>query len=147
MYIYGYVVSVAMGANKNQFIKALVETERCPGPSLIITYTPWIDHGIDMRQSQKGDKKAVEIGSWILYRYNPKLKADGKNPLILDSKDTKGDFQEFLMSEGRYSSLVNTFPVSAKMLVKKSKEGMRERYETYKRLAGQTDQLIAKTAI
>nr|HID59572.1 pyruvate:ferredoxin (flavodoxin) oxidoreductase [Desulfobacterales bacterium] len=134
-YGYVYVASVAMGANKNQLMKALVEAESYPGPSLILAYAPCINHGINMGQSQKEAKKAVESGYWILYRYDPRRKEEGKNPLILDSKDPKGDFQEFLMGETRYSSLVNTFPENAKVLFKKAEEEARERYERYKRLA------------
>ncbi|MFA4911364.1 MAG: pyruvate:ferredoxin (flavodoxin) oxidoreductase [Desulfobacteria bacterium] len=140
-YGYVYVASVAMGANKNQLIKALSEAESYPGPSLIIAYSPCINHGIDMGKSQNEQKLAVESGYWPLYRYNPKLKEEGKNPFILDSKDPKGNFREFLMGEVRYSSLVKTFPENAKTLFQKAEGEMRERYDIYKRMAEQTDHI------
>jgi pyruvate-ferredoxin/flavodoxin oxidoreductase len=136
-YGYVYVTSVAMGANKNQLMKALVEAESYPGPSLIIAYAPCINHGINMGRSQEEEKKAVETGYWPLYRYNPKLKDEGKNPFVLDSKDPKGDFREFLMGEVRYSSLTRTFPDNAKLLFEQAEKIMRERYEAYKRMAAQ----------
>ncbi|KAF0118407.1 MAG: ydbK [bacterium] len=140
-YGYVYVASVAMGANKNQLIKALSEAESYQGPSLIIAYSPCINHGIDMGKSQNEQKLAVESGYWPLYRYNPKLKEEGKNPFILDSKDPKGNFREFLMGEVRYSSLVKTFPENAKTLFQKAEGEMRERYDIYKRMAEQTDHI------
>jgi len=102
-YGYIYVASVAMGANKNQFLKAVIEGESYDGPSLIIAYSPCINHGISMTHSQEEEKKAVESGYW----------SEGKNPFILDSKEPKGDFQEFLMGEVRFSSLTRTFPENA----------------------------------
>jgi pyruvate-ferredoxin/flavodoxin oxidoreductase len=135
-YGYVYVASVAMGANKNQFIKALVEAESYTGPSLMIAYAPCINHGINMGLSQEEEKKAVETGYWPLYRYDPRLKDENKNPFILDSKEPTGDFQAFLMGEVRYASLTRTFPDNAKALFQKAEEDMKERYETYKRMAG-----------
>jgi pyruvate-ferredoxin/flavodoxin oxidoreductase len=134
-YGYVYVASVAMGANKNQFLKALIEAESYPGPSLIIAYSPCINHGINMGLSQEEAKKAVERGYWPLYRYNPLLKDEGKNPFILESKEPTGDFREFLMGEVRYSSLTRTFPDSAEKLFKQAEEDIKERYETYKHMA------------
>jgi pyruvate-ferredoxin/flavodoxin oxidoreductase len=135
-YGYAYVASVAMGANKNQFMKALVEAESYPGPSLIIAYSPCINHGINMGRSQNEQKKAVDAGYWVLYRYNPRLKEEGKNPFILDSKEPTEDFREFLMGEVRYASLARTFPDNADALFKKAEEDMKDRLETYKRMAG-----------
>ena len=135
-YGYVYVAPVAMGANKNQVLKAVLEAESYRGPSLIIAYAPCINHGINMGLSQEEEKKAVETGYWPLYRYNPLLKEEGKNPFILDSKEPKGDFREFLMGEVRYSSLTRTFPDHAETLFKKAEEDMKEKYETYKRMAG-----------
>ena len=135
-YGYIYVASVAMGANKNQFLKAVIEGESYDGPSLIIAYSPCINHGINMTHSQEEEKKAVESGYWSLYRYDPRLKKEGKNPFILDSKEPKGVFQEFLMGEVRFSSLTRTFPENAEKLFKKAEEDMKERYENYKRMAG-----------
>ena len=135
-YGYVYVASVAMGANKNQVLKALLEAESYRGPSVIIAYAPCINHGINMGLSQEEEKKAVETGYWSLYRYNPLLKDEGKNPFILDSKEPKGGFREFLMGEVRYSSLTRTFPGHAEVLFQKAEEDMKERYETYKAMAG-----------
>jgi pyruvate-ferredoxin/flavodoxin oxidoreductase len=137
-YGYVYVASVAMGANKNQFMKALVEAESYAGPSLIIAYSPCINHGINMGRSQEEEKRAVESGYWTLYRFDPRLKDEGKNPFSLDSKEPSADFREFLMGEVRYASLTRTFPENAETLFKKAEEDIRERYETYKRLAGAT---------
>jgi len=94
-----------------------------------------------MGKSQNEQKLAVESGYWPLYRYNPKLKEEGKNPFVLDSKDPKGNFREFLMGEVRYSSLVKTFPENAKTLFQKAEGEMRERYDIYKRMAEQTDHI------
>jgi pyruvate-ferredoxin/flavodoxin oxidoreductase len=134
-YGYVYVASVAMGANMNQFMKAIVEAEKYNGPSLIIAYSPCINHGINMGRSQHESKKAVEAGYWPLYRYNPLLKAEGKNPFTLDSKDPTGDFKEFILGEVRYSSLKRTFPKKADALFEQAEEDMKERLESYKRLA------------
>ncbi|MBN2126106.1 MAG: 4Fe-4S dicluster domain-containing protein, partial [Deltaproteobacteria bacterium] len=136
-YGYAYVASVAMGANKNHLLKALLEAEGYPGPSLIIAYAPCINHGINMGRSQEEEKRAVETGYWPLYRYNPRLKEEGKNPFILDSQEPAGGFQDFLMGEVRYSSLTRTFPENAERLFKKAEQDMKERYETYKRMAAQ----------
>lgn len=136
-YGYVYVAQVAMGANQNQLIKALVEAEAYPGPSLIIAYAPCINHGIrgGMGCSQLEEKRAVEAGYWHLYRYNPLLKKEGKNPFILDSKEPTASFRDFLMGEVRYSALTRTFPEIAEELFKKAEEDAKERYENYKRLA------------
>jgi pyruvate-ferredoxin/flavodoxin oxidoreductase len=138
-YTYVYVASVAMGANKNQLMKALVEAEGYHGPSLIIAYAPCINHGINMSRSQAEEKRAVETGYWPLYRYDPRLKDEGKNPFLLDSKDPKGDFKDFLMGEVRYSSLTRSFPDQAERLFQKAQADMKERYEHYKQMAGQAD--------
>ena len=137
-YGYVYVASVAMGANKNQCLKAFLEAESYPGPSIIIAYAPCINQGLKegMGRSQEEEKLAVDTGYWLLYRYNPLLKAKGKNPFILDSKEPTGDFHEFLMGEVRYSSLVKTFPNEARCLHKQLEEEYVERYQEYKRLAG-----------
>jgi pyruvate-ferredoxin/flavodoxin oxidoreductase len=136
-YGYVYVASVAMGASKNQFMKALIEAETYQGPSLIIAYAPCINHGINMGRSQHEEKRAVDSGYWTLYRYDPRRKEAGENPFILDSKEPKGDFQEFLMGEVRYSSLTRSFPENAKELFQRAEENMRERYVAYKRMAGE----------
>ncbi len=136
-YGYAYVASVAMGANKNQLMKALVEAESYQGASLIIAYSPCINHGINMSFSQEEEKKAVETGYWPLYRYDPRLKAEGKNPFQLDSKPPKEGFRDFLMGEVRYSSLTRTFPENAKKLFAQAEAEMKERYELYRQMAEQ----------
>jgi len=136
-YGYVYVAQVAMGADKNQLMKAVAEAEAYKGPSLIISYAPCINHGIaaGMGKSQEQEKKAVEAGYWHLYRYNPMLADEGKNPFILDSKEPKADFKEFLMSEVRYSSLVKTFPEIADTLFDKAAKEAKARYEAYRAMA------------
>ena len=125
-YGYVYVASVAMGANKNQVLKALLEAENYPGPSLTIAYAPCINHGINMGLSQEEEKKAVETGYWPLYRYDPRLKEASKNPFTLDSKEPKGSFRDFLMGEVRYSSLTRTFPEHAETLFQKAEQDMKK---------------------
>ncbi|WP_058484898.1 pyruvate:ferredoxin (flavodoxin) oxidoreductase [Defluviitalea phaphyphila] len=136
-YGYVYVAQVAMGANQNQLIKALVEAESYPGPSLIIAYAPCINHGIKggMGCAQIESKKAVEAGYWHLYRYNPLLKEQGKNPFILDSKAPTADYKEYLMNEVRYSALTRTFPEIADKLFEQSEKDAKERFEAYQKLA------------
>ena len=136
-YGYVYVAQVAMGADKNQLLKALKEAESYNGPSLIIAYAPCINHGIKsgMGTSQAQEKRAVDSGYWHLYRYNPLLEEEGKNPFILDSKEPKEDFIDFLNTEVRYTSLKQTFPEVAEDLFKKAEADARSRYEKYKKLA------------
>ena len=136
-YGYVYVAQVAMGANQNQLIKAMIEAEKYPGPSLIIAYSPCINHGIKMGmgKSQLQEKYAVEAGYWHLYRYNPLLKAEGKNPFILDSREPSASYKDFIMNEVRYSSLTRTFPDRAEVLFEEAAKSAKERYETYKKLA------------
>ncbi len=128
-----------MGANPAQLIKALKEAEAYKGPSLIIAYAPCINHGISkgMNNVQLESKQAVESGYWHLYRYNPILKNEGKNPFILDSKEPTMDYNEFIMGEVRYSSLVRTFPETAKVLLKEAADVAAEKYKTYKKMAEQ----------
>ncbi len=134
-YGYVYVASVAMGANKNQVLKAFLEAESYQGPSLLIAYAPCINHGINMGRSQNEEKLAVESGYWPLYRFDPRLTEEGKNPFTLDSKEPTGNFKEFLMGEVRYSSLTRTFPEAAAKLFAKAEVEMKDRFETYKKLA------------
>jgi pyruvate-ferredoxin/flavodoxin oxidoreductase len=136
-YGYVYVAQVAMGADKNQFMKALIEAESYDGPSLIIAYAPCINHGIKegMGRTQNQEKRAVESGYWHLYRYNPVLKEEGKNPFILDSKEPSASFKDFINSEVRYTSLIKTFPEIADELFDKAEKEAKERYENYRRLA------------
>jgi len=136
-YGYVYVAQIAMGANMNQAIKAITEAENYKGPSLIIAYAPCISHGIKsgMGTSIMEEKKAVESGYWHLYRYNPELRATGKNPFQLDSKEPTASFRDFLMGEVRYTQLVNMFPEQAEELFAAAEKHARERYESYKRMA------------
>ncbi|WP_160669948.1 pyruvate:ferredoxin (flavodoxin) oxidoreductase [Clostridium sp. C8-1-8] len=135
-----YVAQIAMGANMNHTIKAIAEAEAYNGPSLIIAYAPCISHGIKtgMGTSMAQEKKAVESGYWHLYRYNPLVKGDGKNPFTLDSKEPTKPYKEFLSSEVRYSSLMNVFPDIVDTAWEIAEQDARERYESYKRLAEQT---------
>ena len=136
-YGYVYVASVAMGANKNQMMKALKEAESYPGPSLIIAYAPCINHGIKagMGKSQLEEKLAVESGYWPLYRYDPRLAEEGKNPFQLDYKEPDGTLHDFIMGEVRYNSLTRSFPEEAKKLHKKLEENVSARYKKYKAMA------------
>jgi pyruvate-ferredoxin/flavodoxin oxidoreductase len=134
-YGYVYVASVAMGANKNQLLKALVEAEAYKGPSIVIAYAPCINHGIDMSLTQQEEKKAVDAGYWVLYRYNPMLKKEGKNPFILDSKEPQIPVAEFLEGEKRYNSLKISFPEKVQDYWPQFQEVVKERYAYYKKLA------------
>ncbi|MDP4176941.1 MAG: pyruvate:ferredoxin (flavodoxin) oxidoreductase [Bacillota bacterium] len=136
-YGYVYVAQIAMGADKNQTIKAITEAEKYHGPSLIIAYAPCINHGLKsgMGCSQLEIMKAVDCGYWAMYRFNPGLKEQGKNPFILDSKEPKADFKEFLLGEVRYASLKKAFPEEAEALFAKTEKDAKERLEGYKKLA------------
>ena len=136
-YGYVYVAQVAMGADPNQTLKAIREAEAYPGPSIVICYCPCIEHGMkaSMGLSQLEEKKAVECGYWHLYRYDPRRKAEGKNPFQLDSKEPTGDFQKFLLGENRYASLQLAFPEKAQELYEKAARDAKERLESYQRLA------------
>ena len=137
-YGYVYVAQVAMGASNAQYLKAIKEAEAYSGPSLIIAYSPCINHGLreGMGKTQAQEKAAVEAGYWHLYRYNPLLEAEGKNPFTLDSKEPDWNkFQVFLNSEVRYTSLVKSFPGEAEVLFKAAEENSKWRYNSYKRLA------------
>jgi pyruvate-ferredoxin/flavodoxin oxidoreductase len=137
-YGYVYVAQVAMGASQNQYLKALREAEAYNGPSLIIAYAPCINHGLrlGMDKSQEEQKIAVDAGYWHLYRYNPMLEKEGKNPFELDSKEPDwSKFQDFLNSEVRYTSLKKAFPKEADELFQAAEENAKWRYNSYKRLA------------
>ena len=130
-YGYIYVAQVAMGADRNQTLKALAEAEAYHGPSLIIGYAPCEMHGIKggMTNCQTEMKKAVEAGYWNMFRYNPALKAQGKNPFILDSKPATASYKDFIAGETRYSRLVRSFPDRAADLFDKAEKRAAERYE------------------
>jgi pyruvate-ferredoxin/flavodoxin oxidoreductase len=138
-YGYVYVAQVAMGADQNQFLKALAEAEAYPGPSVIIAYATCINHGIKggMVNSQKVMKQAVEAGYWHLYRYNPLLAEEGKNPFILDSKEPTGDFQQFINEETRYTALKRAFPEVAERLFAIAEKDAKKRLASYKRMAAE----------
>ena len=134
-YGYVYVAQVAMGANMNQLLKALKEAEAYKGPSLVIAYATCINHGVNMSRPMDEMKKAVECGYWQLYRYNPALAAEGKNPFTLDSKEPTGDYAAFLQGEVRYASLKKLYPAVAEQLYKENEEEAKARYAGYKKLA------------
>ncbi len=130
-YGYVYVAQIAMGADYNQCIKAISEAESYPGPSIIIAYAPCINHGIKggMTVAQTEEKNAVLAGYWHLFRFDPRLKAEGKNPFQLDSKAPSANYQDFLKNEVRYSSLVRSNPERAAELFTKAENGAKEKYE------------------
>ncbi|HBV99222.1 MAG: pyruvate-flavodoxin oxidoreductase [Peptococcaceae bacterium BICA1-7] len=136
-YGYVYVAQIAIGADQNQTIKAIREAEAYKGPSLIIAYSPCINHGLKggMQNSHVEQDKAVKAGYWQLYRFNPELGKEGKNPFSLDSKEPTGVFRDYLLSEVRYASLKQLFPDDAEKLFEKTEEDARERLESYKKLA------------
>jgi pyruvate-ferredoxin/flavodoxin oxidoreductase len=136
-YGYVYVAQIAMGADMNQTIKAIKEAESYKGPSLIIAYSPCINHGIKsgMGTSMMEEKKAVDAGYWHLYRFNPELKEQGKNPFTFDSKEPSQDYTEFIKGEIRYSQLKNVFPEIADEMFNISSEHAADRYRRYKALS------------
>jgi pyruvate-ferredoxin/flavodoxin oxidoreductase len=136
-YGYVYVAQIAMGADMNQTIKAISEAERYKGPSLIIAYSPCVSHGIKtgMGTSIMEEWKAVEAGYWHLYRFNPDLRKEGKNPFVLDSKEPKNDFKDFIHGEIRYSQLMNVFPDIAEEMFDLAETHAGERNKRYKLLA------------
>ena len=132
-----YVAQVGMGADKNQLMKAVVEAEKYDGPSLIIAYSPCISHGLKegMGRAQANIEQAVKCGYWHLYRFNPTLKLEGKNPFTLDSKEPTESFRDFLMKQVRYAAIAKQFPDVAEELFEMAEDNAKERYESYKRLA------------
>ena len=134
-YGYVYVAAVNMGSNQSQLLKAIKEAEAYNGPSLIIAYAPCINHVIDMSKSQAEGKRATDAGYWPLYRYNPELADAGKNPFALDSKDPTESYQDFIKSEGRYTSLQKQFPEVAEQLFERAEQDAKERLANYKRMA------------
>ena len=135
-YGYVYVAQVAMGADKNQVIKAISEAEAYHGPSLIIAYATCINHGIDMSNGMKEEEKAVKAGYWQLYRFNPELADQGKNPFVLDSKDPTESYQEFIAGETRYKSLAKSKPEIAQELFERAEKEAKARLDGYKTRAG-----------
>ncbi len=139
MMTYGniYVAQVAMGADKNQTLKAIREAESYKGPSIIIAYAPCISHGLKtgMGKSMENMAKAVQAGYWHLYRYHPDLVKEGKQPFTLDSKDPTGDFKEFLMGQVRYSALARQFPEHAQQLFEKAEQDAGRRLKAYQKMS------------
>ncbi len=135
-YGYVYVAQVGMGADKNQFMKAVIEAEKYDGPSIIIAYAPCINHGLKdgMGKSQQNIKDAVDAGYWHLYRFNPELKEQGLNPFIMDSKEPTTSFKDYIMGQVRYSSLTKEFPEAAGKLFELAENNAKDRYNGYKRL-------------
>ena len=136
-YGYVYVAQIAMGADNNQTLKAIREAEAYPGPSLIIGYAPCEMHSIKggMVNCQAEMKKAVDCGYWNMFRFNPALKAEGKNPFILDSKAPTTSYKEFILNEARYSSLTRSFPERAEELFEQAEKASVARYEHLQRLS------------
>ena len=136
-YGYVYVAQISQGANYNQAIKALIEAENYPGPSIVIAYAPCINHGIagGLSNAQSQEKSAVESGYWHLFRFDPRLAQEGKNPFQLDSKEPTKDYQDFIMSENRYKRLSRSNPERAKGLFDKAEEFAKDKYEALAKLA------------
>ena len=128
-----YVASVCMGANMNQLVKAMLEAEAYNGPSIIIAYAPCINHGLDMSLTVEEEKKAVESGYWNIFRYNPDLKKEGKNPFIYETKDPKIELVDFLMGEIRYATLKYQFPGVVDSLFQKATEFKKDKHTFYKK--------------
>ncbi len=135
-YGYIYVAQIAMGADMNQTIKAITEAEAYHGPSLIIGYAPCEMHSIKggMTNCQAEMKNAVDCGYWNMFRFNPALKAQGKNPFTVDSKEAKTSYRDFIMNEARYSRLTREFPERAEVLFKKAEDNSVERYAHLQKL-------------
>ena len=136
-YGYVYVAQVAMGADQNQTIKALVEAEAYHGPSIIIGYAPCEMHGVKggMGNCQLEMERAVNAGYWQMFRYNPALRAEGKNPLTIDSKEPTASYRDFITSETRYSRLIQSFPDRAEVLFAKAENDAKARYERLKKMS------------
>ncbi len=130
-----YVASISLGANMNHTVKAFMEAESYNGPSLIIAYSPCIAHGINMGKTIHEEKLAVECGYWPLYRYNPRLIAENKNPFVYESKDPKSDMLAFLNSEDRYATLKRQFPEEADALLQQAVDFKKDKHEYYKKLS------------
>jgi pyruvate-ferredoxin/flavodoxin oxidoreductase len=135
MYGHVYVAQVAMGANEGQTLRAFLEAESYDGPSLIIAYSHCIAHGIDMAKGMDQQRLAVDTGYWPLYRYDPRLRAEGKNPLQLDSKPPKAPLQDYVYNENRYRMLVKSNPAVAAELLTHAEEAVREHWNILERLA------------
>ncbi len=134
-YGYVYVAQVAMGANPNQTVKAFMEAEAYDGPSIIICYSPCIAHGIDMSKQLEEQKKAVESGHWLLYRYDPRRKEEGKNPLQIDSKEPSMPIEDYIYDENRYRVLKKTDPERAERLANLAQSDVDRQWNLYKQMS------------
>ena len=134
-YGYIYVAKIAMGANDAQTLKAFKEAEAFDGPSIIIAYSHCIAHGIDMQKGLEQQKLAVQSGIWPIYRYNPDVITEGKNPLIIDCKDPSITVQEYAYNETRYRMLLQSDEVRAEKLMKEARNDVSKRWELYKQMA------------
>jgi pyruvate-ferredoxin/flavodoxin oxidoreductase len=130
-----YVARVAMGADDQQTLKAFLEAEAYDGPSLIIAYSHCIAHGIDMRKGLDQQKLAVQAGAWLLYRYNPDLAADGKNPLMIDSKAPSIPIEQYAYNEARYKMLAQSDEQRAEQLLALAQHDAQDRWSRYQALA------------
>ena len=130
-----YVAAVAMGANDAQTVKAFLDAESYNGPSIIIAYSHCIAHGINMTTGMKNQKAAVDCGYWPLYRYDPRLAAEGKNPLILDSKAPKIPLKDYAYNETRYKMLALSQPEEAKRLLVLAQQDVVKHFQFYQQLA------------
>jgi pyruvate-ferredoxin/flavodoxin oxidoreductase len=130
-----YVAQIAMGYNDAQTVRAFMEAEAYDGPSLIIAYSHCIAHGINMTKGMTNQKMAVECGHWPVYRFDPRLAAEGKNPLKLDSKTPKIKFEEYAYTETRYKMLTKSHPQQAKDLMKLAQQDVNERWKALEELA------------
>jgi pyruvate-ferredoxin/flavodoxin oxidoreductase len=137
-YGYVYVARVAMGSSDQHTLRAFLEADAYKGPSLIIAYSHCIAHGYDMRKGLQQQQMAVKSGIWPLYRYNPDLLEQGKNPFSLDSKEPSVPLEDYMYAEGRYRMLVDSDEERAELLLKEAREDVRRRWETYKQLAAST---------
>ena len=127
-YGYAYIAQVSIGADMAHFLTAVTEAEAYDGPALILAYTPCISHGVSMSKSVEEERLAVECGYWPLYRYNPALKKEGKNPFILDAKPPKKDLDEFFAGENRFAFMTDEQKEEAK-------RNARRRFELFQKLA------------
>jgi len=145
-YGYVYVAKVAFGSDPSQVIKAFAEAESYDGPSIILAYTHCIAHGINMQLGLAEQKMAVDCGHWPLFRYNPQLALEGKNPLQLDSKDPSLSFAEYANNENRYRVLQKTHPERAEKLMKQAQKDVTNRFRFYKQLAqmSYSDETVAQ---
>jgi pyruvate-ferredoxin/flavodoxin oxidoreductase len=134
-YGYVYVAKVAMGASDQQTLNAFIEADSYDGPSLVIAYSHCIQHGLDLRRGLEQQKLAVASGHWPLYRYNPALMAEGKNPLSIDSKDPSIPFEQYAYNETRYKQLVNADEQRAEELIKLAQKDVRSRWDLYRQMA------------